>query len=59
MVCFGDILLTSATNIAVQGLPVGAAVDPDLLGPEPQEVHQAPGLDLHGPVGRQISFWKA
>jgi hypothetical protein len=28
------ILLTSATNLEVQGLLLGAAVGPDLLGPE-------------------------
>jgi hypothetical protein len=54
---FGDILLTSAINKEVQWLPVGAAGSPD-LGPEPQEVLQAPSLDHHCLLGRQISFWK-
>ncbi len=47
MGCFGGILLTSATNKEVQGLLVVAAVGPDPLGPEPQEILQATGLDHH------------
>ncbi len=58
MGCFGGILLTSATNKEVQGLLVGAAVGPDLLGPEPQEALQETGLDNHGLVDWQINFWK-
>ncbi len=47
---FLDILSANATNITVQGVTVWSAWGQDLLGPEIQEVHQAPGLGSHGLV---------